>query len=183
MPTMVPQFAKENKMLRAKTISCGPACSVRLSCLPLLHHESHATFSSSCSPWQTVTDNSVSTALSSLVYAFRPRLTLSSRLQGIYYMAGRYKVTGEGSGGTPNREFKYLQDMQGCKVFKTSSGNTTHFALAAEHDKGSKATLTIGFGQSVAHSGAFNFILLGSPERIWTTEDRVHLDAWLQSLR
>lgn len=159
VPTMIPQFAKENKLLRAKTISCGPACSVRPFGLLLLHHQSQADFLSTRFTWQTVTDNSVSSVYR-LSRPSRLRLTLSFQLQGIYYIAGRYKVSGEGSGGTPNREFKYLQDMQGCRVFKTSSGNATHFALAAEHDKGSKATLTIGFGQSVAHSGAFYFILL-----------------------
>jgi alpha-tubulin suppressor-like RCC1 family protein len=70
---------------------------------------------------------------------------------GIYYIAGRWKTTGDGGGGSPYTTYKYLQEMGSCKVFKTASGGAGHFALAEDHaDK--SLTLAIAFGQGTLHS-------------------------------
>ncbi|KAI9634109.1 regulator of chromosome condensation 1/beta-lactamase-inhibitor protein II [Dioszegia hungarica] len=64
--------------------------------------------------------------------------------QGVYYMAGKWKNTGDGSHGAPYTSFKPIHDIMGCKVIKASSGGCTHFLTTPDPDGG---TMTVGFGQ------------------------------------
>lgn len=45
----------------------------------------------------------------------------------MFNIAGKWKVTGDGSGGAPYTTFKQLDELGGCKVEKTSLGGCTHF--------------------------------------------------------
>lgn len=70
----------------------------------------------------------------------------------MYYVAGKWKNSGDGSGGSPYSTFKYLAEIMSCRLSKLSSGNVTHFALAVD-DNNKDATLTIGWGQNAANGG------------------------------
>ncbi|KAI0766088.1 RCC1/BLIP-II [Trametes elegans] len=63
--------------------------------------------------------------------------------QGMYYMAGKWKNTGDGSGGQPFSTFKFIQDIMGCKIIHAACGGVTHWAVAQEED----GVMTIAFGQ------------------------------------
>ncbi|KAH8111777.1 RCC1/BLIP-II [Phellopilus nigrolimitatus] len=69
--------------------------------------------------------------------------------QKMYYMAGKWKNSGEGSSGSPFSTFRFIQDIMGCKIYQTCSGGVTHFALAPDESDGS--VMTIGFGQNAAN--------------------------------
>ncbi|KAL7414472.1 regulator of chromosome condensation 1/beta-lactamase-inhibitor protein II [Mrakia frigida] len=65
-----------------------------------------------------------------------------------YYIAGKFKTTGPGSGGAPYTTFKYLGDLMGLKVLKTAAGTGANFALCEAVDKEELGmTLSVGFGQ------------------------------------
>ncbi|PIL24867.1 transcription factor [Ganoderma sinense ZZ0214-1] len=76
--------------------------------------------------------------------------------QGMYWMAGKWKNTGDGSGGQPFSTFKYIQDIMGCKITHAACGGVTHWALALEDD----GIMTIAFGQ-----GALNGELGHGPDQ------------------
>ncbi|KAH9847327.1 RCC1/BLIP-II [Lenzites betulinus] len=63
--------------------------------------------------------------------------------QNMYYMAGKWKNTGDGSGGQPFSTFKIIQDIMGCKIIHAACGGVTHWAIAQEED----GVMTIAFGQ------------------------------------
>ncbi|VDC05500.1 unnamed protein product [Peniophora sp. CBMAI 1063] len=69
--------------------------------------------------------------------------------QGMYFMAGKFKTTGDGSGGQPFSTFKVIQDIMGCRIFTAACGGVTHFALSPDSDDG--CTLTIGWGQGASN--------------------------------
>ncbi|KAI5116931.1 hypothetical protein M0805_005564 [Coniferiporia weirii] len=68
--------------------------------------------------------------------------------QKMYYMAGKWKNSGEGSSGSPFSTFRFIQDIMGCKIYNACSGGVTHFALAPDESDGS--VMTIAFGQNAA---------------------------------
>ncbi|KAI0793742.1 RCC1/BLIP-II [Fomes fomentarius] len=76
--------------------------------------------------------------------------------QSMYWIAGKWKNTGDGSGGQPFSTFKWLQDMQGCKIIHAACGGVTHWALAQEET----GVMTIAFGQ-----GALNGELGHGPDQ------------------
>ncbi|KAL0571375.1 hypothetical protein V5O48_010591 [Marasmius crinis-equi] len=47
--------------------------------------------------------------------------------QGVFFMAGKWKQTGEGSSGSPYTTFRYLADIMACKVLWASLGGVTHW--------------------------------------------------------
>lgn len=66
----------------------------------------------------------------------------------MYYMAGKWKLTGDGSTGQPYTSFKTIQDITSCPVIRASSGGCTHFITTKEASGG---VMTIGFGQGVLY--------------------------------
>ncbi|KAI9455036.1 RCC1/BLIP-II [Russula earlei] len=69
--------------------------------------------------------------------------------QGIYYIAGKWKNTGDGSAGQPCSTFRLMQDIMGCKMKHACSGGVTHFALAPDEDD--EGIMTIAWGQNAAN--------------------------------
>ncbi|KAH9988564.1 regulator of chromosome condensation 1/beta-lactamase-inhibitor protein II [Russula vinacea] len=70
--------------------------------------------------------------------------------QGMYYVAGKWKNTGDGSAGQPYSTFRLMQDIMGCKMKHACSGGVTHFALAPEDDEDG-GIMTIAWGQNAAN--------------------------------
>ncbi|KAH8104111.1 RCC1/BLIP-II [Cristinia sonorae] len=68
--------------------------------------------------------------------------------QNMYWMAGKWKNTGDGSSGQPYSSFRIMQDIMGCKVYQASCGGVTHFALAPDDDN---TIMTIAYGQGAAN--------------------------------
>ncbi|TFY76178.1 hypothetical protein EWM64_g7829, partial [Hericium alpestre] len=86
--------------------------------------------------------------------------------QGMYWMAGKWKNTGDGSGGQPYSNFRYMQDimsvacflsfmtqaevlLRACKMKFVACGGVTHWALAPdEEDSG---VMTVCWGQNAAN--------------------------------
>ncbi|OWZ68244.1 hypothetical protein AYX14_01286 [Cryptococcus neoformans] len=100
LPTIVPSFAGNNELTRARSIACGPTSS-------------------------TVIDR-----------------------QNMILIAGKWKLSGDGSTGQPYTRFKHIQDVMACKVIKTSSGGCTHFITTPDPEGG---VMTVGFGQGVLY--------------------------------
>ncbi|KAH9989909.1 regulator of chromosome condensation 1/beta-lactamase-inhibitor protein II [Russula compacta] len=69
--------------------------------------------------------------------------------QGMYYVAGKWKNTGDGSAGQPYSTFRLMQDIMGCKMKHACSGGVTHFALAPDEEEG--GVMTIAWGQNAAN--------------------------------
>ncbi|KAI0640772.1 RCC1/BLIP-II [Trametes meyenii] len=72
--------------------------------------------------------------------------------QRMYWMAGKWKNTGDGSGGQPYSTFKYIQDIMGCKIVHIACGGVTHWAIAQDEE----GVMTIAFGQG-AQNGELGF--------------------------
>ncbi|TCD61797.1 hypothetical protein EIP91_007883 [Steccherinum ochraceum] len=72
--------------------------------------------------------------------------------QNMYWMAGKWKNTGDGSSGQPYSSFRIMQDIMGCKVYHAASGGVTHFALAPD-DEAPVMTITFGQGASNGELG------------------------------
>ncbi|KAH7910251.1 regulator of chromosome condensation 1/beta-lactamase-inhibitor protein II [Hygrophoropsis aurantiaca] len=68
--------------------------------------------------------------------------------QKMYWMAGKWKNSGEGSSGSPYSSFRYIQDLMGCKISQGSCGGVTHFALTPDDDGG---IMTVAWGQNAAY--------------------------------
>ncbi|KAF9256810.1 RCC1/BLIP-II [Marasmius fiardii PR-910] len=47
--------------------------------------------------------------------------------QGMFWLAGRWKQTGEGSSGSPYTTFRFMSDIMACKVAWASLGGVTHW--------------------------------------------------------
>ncbi|KAI0032961.1 RCC1/BLIP-II [Vararia minispora EC-137] len=70
--------------------------------------------------------------------------------QGMYWMAGKWKNSGDGSSGQPYTTFRVIQEIMGCKIFAVSCGGVSHFALAPDEDDG--GIMTIAWGQGCQHN-------------------------------
>jgi hypothetical protein len=68
--------------------------------------------------------------------------------QRMYWVAGKWKNTGEGSSGSPYSSFRYIRDIMGCKMTHASCGGVTHWALAPDDDE---SVMTITWGQNAAN--------------------------------
>ncbi|GLB41420.1 putative regulator of chromosome condensation (RCC1) repeat [Lyophyllum shimeji] len=68
--------------------------------------------------------------------------------QGMYWMAGKWKNSGEGSSGSPYSTFRYMQDIMGCKISLARSGGVTHWALTPDEDD---TVMTVAWGQNAAN--------------------------------
>ncbi|KAF8194680.1 regulator of chromosome condensation 1/beta-lactamase-inhibitor protein II [Pholiota molesta] len=78
--------------------------------------------------------------------------------QGMYWMAGKWKNSGEGSSGSPYSSFRYMQDVMGCKVILARSGGVTHWLVTPDDDG---SPMTVCWGQN-ANNGELG---LGPDER------------------
>ncbi|KAH7891008.1 regulator of chromosome condensation 1/beta-lactamase-inhibitor protein II [Phlebopus sp. FC_14] len=77
-----------------------------------------------------------------------PSNTVVIDKQRMYWMAGKWKNSGEGSSGSPYSSFRLIQDLMGCKISHASCGGVTHFALTTEEDGG---VMTVAWGQNAAN--------------------------------
>ncbi|KAH6915623.1 regulator of chromosome condensation 1/beta-lactamase-inhibitor protein II [Coprinopsis sp. MPI-PUGE-AT-0042] len=68
--------------------------------------------------------------------------------QGMYWMAGKWKNSGEGSSGSPYSTFRVIQDIMGCKALFARSGGVTHWFVAPDDET---TTMTVCFGQNAAN--------------------------------
>ncbi|PWN48238.1 RCC1/BLIP-II [Violaceomyces palustris] len=103
LPALVPQFAKENTLTRARKIFAGPTNSA-------------------------VIDG-----------------------QKMFWLAGKWKNSGEGSAGQGYMTFKYLPDLMGCRIRNVGLGGVTLFCTAEEDPslRGSHdATMNVAWGQN-----------------------------------
>ncbi|KAJ7746825.1 regulator of chromosome condensation 1/beta-lactamase-inhibitor protein II [Mycena maculata] len=74
--------------------------------------------------------------------------------QGMYWMTGKWKNSGEGSSGSPYSSFRYMQDIMACKVTKACCGGVTHWLLTPDDDDpetGEPAVMTVAWGQNAAN--------------------------------
>lgn len=77
-----------------------------------------------------------------------PSNTVVIDQQKMYWMAGKWKNTGDGSSGQPYSTFRFIQDIMGCKIAYANCGGVTHWALAPDEDG---SIMTIAFGQGAAN--------------------------------
>ncbi|KAF9524401.1 regulator of chromosome condensation 1/beta-lactamase-inhibitor protein II [Crepidotus variabilis] len=69
--------------------------------------------------------------------------------QGMYWMAGKWKNSGEGrSSGSPYSSFRYMQDIMGCKISLACSGGVTHWLVTPDDDG---SPMTVCWGQNAAN--------------------------------
>ncbi|RDB27916.1 Protein RCC2 [Hypsizygus marmoreus] len=68
--------------------------------------------------------------------------------QGMYWMAGKWKNSGEGSSGSPYSTFRFMQDIMGCKISLARCGGVTHWALTPDDDD---SVMTVAWGQNAAN--------------------------------
>ncbi|KAG5644318.1 hypothetical protein DXG03_008676 [Asterophora parasitica] len=68
--------------------------------------------------------------------------------QGVYWMAGKWKNSGDGSSGSPYSSFRVMQDIMGCKITRARSGGVTHWALTPDDDD---TVMTVAWGQNAAN--------------------------------
>lgn len=70
-----------------------------------------------------------------------------------YYLAGKWKVSGDGGSGQGWTSFRYMQSLMGVKVRKAAMGGMTLFAIGDELEAGSPkyATMNIVWGQNAAN--------------------------------
>ncbi|KAI5829310.1 RCC1/BLIP-II [Schizophyllum commune Tattone D] len=72
--------------------------------------------------------------------------------QGVYYMAGKWKNSGEGSVGSPWTYFKPIQDIMACRTTHVSCGGVTHFVLTPNDEAGREGkNMTVCWGQNAAN--------------------------------
>ncbi|RXW21784.1 hypothetical protein EST38_g4073 [Candolleomyces aberdarensis] len=68
--------------------------------------------------------------------------------QGMFYMAGKWKNSGEGSSGSPYSSFRFIQDIMGCKGLLSRSGGVTHWLITPDDDG---VPMVVGWGQNAAN--------------------------------
>lgn len=73
-----------------------------------------------------------------------------------FFLAGKWKSSGDGGSGQGWTSFRYMQALMGCKVRKASLGGVTLFAVADETDLGLTksspfATMNVGWGQNASN--------------------------------
>jgi len=66
--------------------------------------------------------------------------------QGMYWLAGKWKISGDGSSGQPYSTYRYFQDISSCRMMGASHGGVTHFCFCTTEDD--KDVMTIAWGQS-----------------------------------
>ncbi|KAJ3515499.1 hypothetical protein NMY22_g14437 [Coprinellus aureogranulatus] len=77
-----------------------------------------------------------------------PSSSIVADKQGIFYMAGKWKNSGEGSSGSPYSTFRFVQDIVGCKVMLARSGGVTHWLVTPDDDG---TPMTVCWGQNAAN--------------------------------
>nr|GAT55086.1 predicted protein [Mycena chlorophos] len=70
--------------------------------------------------------------------------------QGMYWMAGKWKNTGEGSSGSPYSSYRYMVDIQACKMSFVACGGVTHWAIT-DDDEVEGQVMTVAWGQNAAN--------------------------------
>lgn len=83
-----------------------------------------------------------------------PACTVVIDRQRQYWLAGKWKTTGDGGAGQGFMSFKYLPELMGCKMQHASLGGVTLIAVADEEPSLAglhKATMNIAFGQQAAN--------------------------------
>jgi len=68
--------------------------------------------------------------------------------QGMYWMAGKWKNSGEGSAGSPYSTFRFMQDIMGCKMVLARCGGVTHWAITPDDDG---SPMTVCWGQNASN--------------------------------
>lgn len=72
-----------------------------------------------------------------------------------FWLAGKWKTSGDGGSGQGWTSFRYMQDLMGCKIRKASLGGVTLFVVADENDPSFDpdkiATMNVGWGQSAGN--------------------------------
>ncbi|EAU90663.2 hypothetical protein CC1G_03932 [Coprinopsis cinerea okayama7 len=68
--------------------------------------------------------------------------------QGMFWMAGKWKNSGEGSSGSPYSTFRFMQDIMGCKILLARSGGVTHWLTTPDEDG---SPMTVCWGQNAAN--------------------------------
>ncbi|KAH7871552.1 RCC1/BLIP-II [Lentinula edodes] len=76
-----------------------------------------------------------------------PSNTVVIDRQGMYWMAGKWKNSGEGSSGSPYSSFRIIQDIMACKISHAACGGVTHWVITPD-DEG---TMTVAWGQSASN--------------------------------
>ncbi|PVF92999.1 RCC1/BLIP-II protein [Serendipita vermifera] len=66
---------------------------------------------------------------------------------GMFWLAGKWKISGDGSAGQPWSSFRYVQDISGLKCETAALGGVTLWTTAIENDK----QLNIGWGQNAVN--------------------------------
>ncbi|KAG6867701.1 hypothetical protein C0993_012151 [Termitomyces sp. T159_Od127] len=89
-----------------------------------------------------------SSATTGAIIAAGPSNSVVVDKQGMYWMAGKWKNSGEGSAGSPYSTFRFMQDIQGCKISLARSGGVTHWVLTPDEDD---TVMTVGWGQNAAN--------------------------------
>lgn len=67
----------------------------------------------------------------------------------MYQIAGKWKMTGEGSGGSPNTYFKHIPELVSCKILRASIGGNGLFCTSPLDDDGN--VQSIAWGQNCAN--------------------------------
>ncbi|KAK2467166.1 hypothetical protein APHAL10511_000715 [Amanita phalloides] len=70
--------------------------------------------------------------------------------QGMYWMAGKWKNSGEGSGGSPYSSFRFMQEIMGCKITLARCGGVTHWAVTPDDDD-EGGLMTVCWGQNASN--------------------------------
>ena len=65
--------------------------------------------------------------------------------QGLYRIAGKWKLTGDGSSGSPYTYFKTIPDIASCNTIKAISGGNGHFLTIPSENDG---ITSVAFGQN-----------------------------------
>ncbi|KAK7045887.1 hypothetical protein VNI00_007318 [Paramarasmius palmivorus] len=77
--------------------------------------------------------------------------------QGMYWLAGKWKNSGDGSSGSPYTTFRYLQDIMACKVTHAACGGVTHWVLTPDDSdekpgaSGTAGVMTVAWGQNASN--------------------------------
>lgn len=106
VPVLIPQFARENALMRAKDVFAGPTASA-------------------------VIDR-----------------------QRTFWLAGKWKTSGDGSAGQGFMTYKYFNELMGCKMRTASLGGVTLIAVADEDPSlrgDNDATMNIAWGQGAGN--------------------------------
>ncbi|KAJ3530412.1 hypothetical protein NM688_g7713 [Phlebia brevispora] len=77
-----------------------------------------------------------------------PTSTVVIDRQRMFWLAGKWKNTGDGSAGQPYSSFRFMPDIQACKIASAACGGVTHFLLTPDEDGG---VMTICFGQGASN--------------------------------